>query len=204
MDHTCTITIPKDAFTTRYQTVTAGITNDQGEGISRSYFAVIGAGDIVLSGHVTNDDKPVKRAPIEITGGKEGLIKRQTDLTGAYNAILPKGNYVVEAGYDQIVPIESAGCKKVGHTCHVNLDRDRQADFEVGGPNLVFKAELGAMVHSTKYHQLARAGAPIVIHVTIQNRGHDRVLIDPYYATLSGNAADGHIQPAGEIGRAHV
>jgi hypothetical protein len=122
---TCTITVPKTTPTTRYTTSSIVIEG----GISRSYFAVLGEGDYLLSGHVTDPDgKPVARLRLLIRGHGVSM-RRTTDASGGYRAALHRGRYTVVAVGVRLKPQRSAGCRPSGGTCIVALTRDRTADF---------------------------------------------------------------------------
>lgn len=196
---TCSVAIPKTHATQKYSLVVVGITSDQGTGISKDYYAVLGKDRFVLAGHVTNAGQAMPKVTVTITGPK-GTKKRVTDLGGAYNAVLPRGRYTVAAQHDAVRPVRTKDCQAAERekTCHVYLIQDRTADFEVSLPELTFRAKLGAMVHSTERHQLIEAGTPFLIDVTLRNNTRDkRLLVFPIYAELSGNASDGHLQQAG-------
>lgn len=198
-DTTCTVTIPKKASTARYSIVTVGITNEQGTGISKDYFAVVGGNYFQLAGHVTDQlAAPIADLPVLISG--PGVEERkQTDATGLYSALLAGGRYVVAVGRKGLKPVKSGDCQVVEKTCHVYLIQDRTADFEINAPRLIFSAKLGAEVHSPTHHRLIQAGTPFLIHVTLRNTSREkRLLVYPTYGQLSGNASDGHLQPAGE------
>lgn len=95
-------------------------------------------------------------------------------------------------------PVKTRDCKAVGQSCHVYLIQDRTADFEADSRILIFTAELGAKVRSQRNPGLIQAGTPFLIHVKLRNTSRDkRVVVYPIYGELSGNASDGHLQPAG-------
>ncbi|HWB23330.1 MAG TPA: carboxypeptidase-like regulatory domain-containing protein [Gaiellaceae bacterium] len=94
---TCTVRVPKDAGTESYTIATVGITNDQGEGISKATYAVIGRGNVGIAGHVLNDHgKPKKRAVVELRG--KTTYTAVTDATGYYSVLVPAGKYDVATG----------------------------------------------------------------------------------------------------------
>lgn len=126
---TCTIRIPKRATTAPFRIVTVGITNDQGTGISKDYFAVVGGDYYLLSGHLKNAlGAPIGGAWVFITG--PGDRKRKTtDEAGLYSQLLTRGRYAVTVVQNGLKPVESTDCKVVGESCRVNLARNRTADF---------------------------------------------------------------------------
>jgi lysophospholipase L1-like esterase len=125
---TCEILIPKHAATRPYEIVTVGITNDQGEGISKDYFAIVGGPWYLLSGHVTGTSgEPRDGVPVYISGPT--THRSTTDAAGFYSALLYAGNYSVTPLRDGYSPIESAGCRSVGDSCRVDLHAERVADF---------------------------------------------------------------------------
>lgn len=196
----CTVRIPKRAATQKYTIVTVGITSAQGTGISKDYYAVLGHTWYLLAGHVTDEEgKPLRNVPIDISGPSHK--RRKTDVSGAYNAVLKKGRYVVTADREHVKPVETRDCQVQGEedkSCRVNLIQDRTADFEINAPVLVFKAKLGAKVSSPERHSLIKAGTPFLVHITLRNTSRTkRILVWPIYGELSGNASDGHLQPAG-------
>lgn len=196
----CTVRISKRATTQKYTIVTVGITSDQGTGISKDYYGVVGKGRFAIAGHVKDElGEPMANVPVLITGAgaKE---RRKTDVGGAYNAVLRSGRYVVTADREDLKPVESRDCQPAGRSCRVHLIQNRTADFEVKAPVLIFSAKLGARVRSHKSPALIKAGTPFLIHVTLRNtsRKH-RLLVYPIYGALEGNASDGHLQPPGPV-----
>lgn len=128
-DKTCVMRIPAHWGTQPYTTFAVGITNEQGTGVSRDYYAIIGKGRYELSGHVKAEDgSPMPGVKVRITG--EGVrAQLVTDALGGYSVVLKRGRYVVSAGSSAIKPVKSGDCAVVKRTCHVNLNRDRTADF---------------------------------------------------------------------------
>lgn len=60
---------------------------------------------------------------------------------------------------------------------------------------LVVNAEMGAQVRSQNRPGMIRAGSPFLVNVTLENRSfHRKIVVDPLYGELGGNAADGHAQ----------
>src|SRR5712691_4922881 len=65
----CTVKISKRAPQTKYTILTVGITSDQGTGISKDYYAIIGGDYYVLAGHVTDENaKPAHGVFVTISG----------------------------------------------------------------------------------------------------------------------------------------
>lgn len=130
-DHACARRIPASAATQQYTVIEVGITNGQGLGISKDYYAVIGKGRFELAGHVKDGrGKPSAGVPILITG--PGVRERRhTDSTGGYNAVLKRGRYLVTPSLKGVKPVRSPGCLPVERSCRVTLIQDRTADFAV-------------------------------------------------------------------------
>jgi uncharacterized membrane protein len=60
---------------------------------------------------------------------------------------------------------------------------------------LALSADMGAQVRSLTQPGMITAGTPFLVNVTLENRSfYRRILIDPIYAELEGNASDGHLQ----------
>ena len=125
MPSTCTIKVPKATPTTPYTTAQVTING----GISRSYYAVLGEGDYLLSGHVADPSgKPIAKLRLLVSGPGVRL-RRVTDASGAYSAVLRRGRYTVGAVEGRLQPVRSVGCTPTGGTCVIDLKRDRVADF---------------------------------------------------------------------------
>ena len=125
-DATCTWEIAKNAPTTQYTILTVGITSNQGTGISKDYYAIIGKDEFELAGHITdNAGKPVPGVSMDISGPRH--VSVTTDVTGLYNTILRKGTYTVTPSLKhEIFRPESAS---------TFLIQDRTVDFKLV-PNL--------------------------------------------------------------------
>jgi probable HAF family extracellular repeat protein len=62
---------------------------------------------------------------------------------------------------------------------------------------LVFTAKLGAKVNSQTHPGLIQAGTSFLINLTLENRStYRKIIVDPIYPTLDGNAADGSVFPS--------
>ncbi len=60
---------------------------------------------------------------------------------------------------------------------------------------LAFVADMGAQVRSQTRPGMIRSGSPFLVNVTLENRSYFRkIVVDPVYPELTGNAADGHLQ----------
>jgi hypothetical protein len=95
-DRSCTITIPRNAGTSRYTIVTLAVTNGFGRSISKDYFAIVGKGRREISGAVTDQDgKPLRGEKVTISGAARETLK--TDRTGAYAVSVQPGRYVVRS-----------------------------------------------------------------------------------------------------------
>ena len=69
--------------------------------------------------------------------------------------------------------------------------------FQPDSQLLVFTAKLGAKVASLSYPGLIQAGTSFLINLTLENRSNYRkIVVDPIYPTLAGNAADGSVFPS--------
>ena len=69
--------------------------------------------------------------------------------------------------------------------------------FEPDSQLLVFTAKLGAKVNSLSNPGLIQAGTSFLINLTLENRSNYRkIVVDPIYPTLVGNAADGVVFPS--------
>jgi Carboxypeptidase regulatory-like domain len=134
--YSCTWKVGKDAATQAFSIMTVGITNDQGQGISKDYFAIIGRGSFELAGHVRDLEKrPLAGARVYIAGklaGKQSGVLT-TDTTGQYTAVLPRGSYTVTVQASRstavFAPVSSRDCRPSGPSCRVSLTQDRTADF---------------------------------------------------------------------------
>ncbi len=128
-DYTCAIRIPKHESTAPYTTATVHITNAQGAGVSRDYYAIIGEARYQLSGHIKGlKGKPLGGVTVTVTGRK-GSARTRTDGSGAYGMVLRRGAYVVSTNGQDVLPVQSGGCTVSKRTCQVNLSGDRIADF---------------------------------------------------------------------------
>jgi len=60
---------------------------------------------------------------------------------------------------------------------------------------LALSADMGAQVQSQTQPGMIKAGTPFLVNVTLENRSfYRRILVEPIYAKLEGNASDGHLQ----------
>lgn len=182
--------VPADGW----QIVGANFPNPTGTpAISQDFYVVVGGKKFWLGGHVTDEaGRPLPNVTVRYSGPESGT--RKTDAGGAYGAVIEKGRYVVWVERDGMRPVETKDCVATKTTCKVNLIQDRTADFEAATKILQMKAKLGAKVRSPERPSLIKAGTKFLIHVTLRNTSRTkRLLVYPIYATLSGNAADGHL-----------
>ena len=120
---TCTWTVPANAPTVKYTTLRASVINNQGTGISRDYYAIIGKDKFDLAGHITDSEgKPVAGAAVKITGTESAGAT--TDATGQYNVLLKRGRYTV-------TPIPAKGRTFQPEQSSVTLNQDRTVDFKL-------------------------------------------------------------------------
>ncbi|MFI4984531.1 MAG: hypothetical protein ACHQAV_00915 [Solirubrobacterales bacterium] len=121
-DTSCVWEVSKKAPTTQYTIMTVGITSNQGTGISKDYYAIIGKDQFELAGHIKDDaGKPVPGVRVDISGPRH--VSVTTDATGLYNAILRKGTYRVTPSLtSEIFRPESAS---------TFLIQDRTVDFKL-------------------------------------------------------------------------
>ncbi len=90
---TCTIRIPKNAQSTSYTIITVGITSDQGTGISKDYFAVIGKNSAVIEGTIRNKNRDaVAGVEVRIYGSAGNYIAT-SGSDGGYAMEVKAGNY---------------------------------------------------------------------------------------------------------------
>jgi hypothetical protein len=115
--------VPANAPTIKYTTLQVGVTNNQGTGVSRDYYAIVGKDEFALEGHITDSaGRPVVGVTVDISGPTHATAK--TDSTGAYNALLKRGTYTV-------VPNPGKGQSFAPAEAKVALTDDRTADFQL-------------------------------------------------------------------------
>ena len=196
----CTVRIPKGAASSGYRTVAVGITSDQGTGISKDYFAIVGGDLFELGGHIVGrDGKPLGQAVTVHIAGPQSTTVTADGSTGRYSELLKKGTYTVSAARVQLKPVATTDCVAVADACKVTLTQDRTADFELPGAPLLLEASLGPFVHGPTRHSAARAGTAIVVKVTLRNTSRTNRIVIPgetLWPKLAGNAFDGHLQAA--------
>jgi hypothetical protein len=119
----CTWKVPANAPTVKYTTLAVGVTNNQGLGISRDYYAIIGKDRFDLAGHIKDaEGKGVAGVTVQIAGTEKASAV--TDATGQYNELLKRGSYTVtpRPGRGQVFdPGQSS----------VVLNQDRTVDFRL-------------------------------------------------------------------------
>ncbi len=109
-----------------WQFLQVGITNSQGTGISREYFAVIGKDEFELSGHVTEPSGAgLAGVRIEAKGPEDASAT--TDAGGRYSLLLKRGSYTV-------TPVLAKRIFQPSSTS-VSLSANRTADFQAR-PNI--------------------------------------------------------------------
>lgn len=119
----CHWKVPANAPTVKYTTLLANVSNIQGVGYSRDYYAIIGKDRFELAGHIKDSEgKPVAGVTIEISGTEQASAV--TDSTGQYNALLKRGSYTV-------TPIATRGRVLDPGQSSVTLNQDRTVDFRL-------------------------------------------------------------------------
>lgn len=120
---TCTWKVPANAPTVKYTVLQADVINNQGVGISKDYYAIIGKDRFDLSGHITDSaGKALAGVAVQIAGPEH--VTATTDATGLYNAILKRGVYAV-------TPRPTKGQSFSPGQANVTLSDDRTADFKL-------------------------------------------------------------------------
>ncbi len=119
----CTWRVPADAPTVKYTTLTVGVRNIQGLGVSRDYYAIIGRDRFELAGHIKDfEGKPVAGVTILISGAE--TASAVTDATGQYNVLLKRGSYTV-------TPHPAKGQVFDPGRAATTLNQDRTVDFKL-------------------------------------------------------------------------
>jgi Carboxypeptidase regulatory-like domain len=119
----CTWRVPANAPTVKYTTLQVGVTNNQGTGVSRDYYAIVGKDQFALEGHIKDSSgNPVAGVTVDISGPDH--VTAKTDSTGAYNALLKRGTYTV-------APNPGKGQSFAPAETKVVLNDDRTADFQL-------------------------------------------------------------------------
>lgn len=127
---TCVWRIPAGAKSSTWTIVTVGLTNNQGLGISKDYFAIVGRGDAVLSGALLDAaGAPLSGVTIRIRGTQKATVT--TNAAGQYQVILKRGRYTVTpvSGTLAFTPQATSQCRVVAASCIVRLTGDRAASF---------------------------------------------------------------------------
>lgn len=121
---TCQWKIPANAASsTSWQFIQVGITNNQGTGISREYFAILGKDEFELSGKVT-DAQGAGVAGVQILAKGPETSSATTGAGGAYSLILKRGSYTVTPTL--------AKQRFSPRSTSVSMTSDRTADFSEG------------------------------------------------------------------------
>jgi hypothetical protein len=106
---------------TSWQFLQVGITNNQGTGISREYFAIIGKDEFELSGTVTEPSgAPLAGVHVEAKGAQDGSAT--TDASGGYSMLLKRGSYTV------VPTLAKRVIRPMSRS--VSLTANRTADFQ--------------------------------------------------------------------------
>ncbi len=127
---TCVWRIPAGAKSTTWTIVTVGLTNNQGLGISKDYFTIVGRGDAVLSGELLDAaGAPLTGVTVRIRGTQRTTVT--TNAAGQYQVILKRGRYTVTpvSGSLTFAPVATNQCTPIEGSCRVRLTGDRAASF---------------------------------------------------------------------------
>ena len=131
----------------------------------------------------------VPEFPMKQTGAPESL-----ELGPIAPGASKSATYTFELSGDGDLDIEALVLAGAGDESLHALGTKR---FEPDSQLLIFNASLGARVRSQTNPELTRAGTHFLMNVTLENRSfHRKLIVDPVYAALGGNAADGHMQEA--------
>lgn len=104
---TCTITIPQNVATRPFGPITAAMQNEQGVGMARRWFAILGGGSSVIQGTVRNAGTAVKGAVVHV-----GSATLRTDAAGFYWTTVTKGrSYVVSADNADACVVGAMPCR---------------------------------------------------------------------------------------------
>lgn len=124
-DATCVVQIPRSAPTRRFSTVTGAITNDQGTGTARVYYAVLGSGFAAVQGTIRRDGQPAPGIIVRV-GGRTAT----SDASGGYFAVLEAGPKVTVA--PQAPGVCVAGSSPCQPSATVPATGSQRVDFTVG------------------------------------------------------------------------
>lgn len=127
----------------------ASCTLDIGAGadteVSFTYGAFKLTGKVAFKGEKGEEEKPAKNIPIEAQGPEHKTAT--TNEKGEYEFALESGTYKVSIDKKfEPKAIQSSGCNASGGTCTVELNENREADFNIGcQPELDFHTSMIAV-----------------------------------------------------------